>query len=143
MNTTYEGLGLKYLHTEVVEMLKIAAGYGGEAFGGYVRDVVTKIRCNDFSPTKVKDVDIWFKTEKDRDQFVTVCNKLIPSEYCNGIARSDGFGVVQHILQDRYGDPLIWVDTVVSSVFPVWDLSVNFLVYDSLTETIYFVEMYG
>jgi hypothetical protein len=134
--STYEGIGLKYLHSQVLELLKVASRYEGNAYGGYVRDVITKIRYNDFSSTLVKDLDIWFKTETDRDNFISHfnCYKLVPAGYNDGseksVCRSDGCGVINYLLKDQYGDNLILVDTVVCPVFPVWDFSVNFLLYD-------------
>jgi hypothetical protein len=132
--STYEGIGLKYLHSQVLRLLKVASVHGGRAFGGYVRDVITKVKCNDFSKTKVKDLDIWFKTEEERNEFTSNMdgNVLFDTGYSGYIGQqsSDGLKVIKYILKDDFGDNLILVDTVVCPVFPVWDLSVNFLLYD-------------
>jgi hypothetical protein len=134
--STYEGIGLKYLHSQVLRLLKTAAIYQGKAYGGYVRDVISRVRCNDFFATKVKDLDIWFKTEKDRNEFISNCNEdiLVKTGYNESqekvLFSSDGLGVIQYLLKDDFGDNLILVDLVVCPVFPVWDLSVNFILYD-------------
>jgi hypothetical protein len=139
----YYGLALKYLHTEVLKMLGVASTYNGNAFGRYVRDVITKIRCNDFSVTKVKYVDIWFKYSDDMRQFITNYNLLIPVNGDKIIKKNDGFGAIQYVLRDMFGDNIVYVDIIVSSVLPVWDLSVNFLLYDFSTNSLKCMNDYG
>lgn len=128
---TYSEEGLKYLFTNVREVLLIAEKHNGIAFGGYVRVVVTKVANNNFSETEVKDVDIWFKNDRERKDFVEEAKKSGKLQdsgvSCYG---SGGFKVQDClVLRDFFDTDLIYVDTVVSEKFPVNDFDVNDLIW--------------
>lgn len=131
---TYSQEGLKYLFIQVQDLLLVAQKHNGYAYGGYVRDVVTKIVCYDFTKTEVKDVDIWFLKEKDRTNFLaevkTLMQPIHPHE------NSVGCDAEVYLLVDGFGDKLIYVDLVVSPTFPVTDFDVNTLVWNPLTRKI-------
>lgn len=119
---------MKYLHSQVTDVLKIAAGYGGVPFGGYVRDVVTKVIAYDYSSTEVKDLDIWFKTSDKRDSFVY--------DIQGRLTIMNGLESMNYLLKDESGDALIWIDLVVSNEFPGNDFDVNMLSWDCRTNKI-------
>lgn len=149
-NKTYTGEGLKYLFMQVREILLLAQKYNGIAFGGYVRDVVTKVLESDqcavrskigshctgvlnpgFSETEVKDVDIWFRNDWERKEFVEAA-KSSGKLYDSGVScyGSGGFKVQDClVLRDFFNTDLIYVDTVVSTQFPVNDFDVNDLIW--------------
>lgn len=127
----YEGLGLKYLHSNVSLMLEVARKHNGVAYGGYVRDVVTRILANNFDSVSTKDVDIWFRDSTSRDSFIleyrSLLRDVIPTTFNHP---SEGTNSIVMGLFDTYQSFLIYVDCVVSNVFPVYDLDVNYLTFD-------------
>ena len=144
MNTraTFSDFSLKYLHSQVMDLLKIASKHGGMAYGGYVRDVIVRVQAGDFSEVSVKDVDIWFKSEDNRrgfiEEYIREKGRYIfasTNETSQGVT-SMGANRIQHALYDNYGDMLLYVDLIVYEVFPVWDLSVNQVMYDYSTNRI-------
>ena len=141
---TYADEGLKYLFERVNELLRNASEYNGIVYGGYVRDVVSKVVRYDFSATEVKDVDIWFREERDREQFIddALRRGFIKRNNGGGPPNSAGADDVQcYLLVDSFGDTLLWVDLTVSQTHPVNDFDVNFLswnpIIDKLTSLSY------
>lgn len=65
----YEGDGLKYLHQKVMALLQSMSSYRARLCGGYVRDVVLKIRDYDFSPVQVDYVTFCFLRQEHIDSF--------------------------------------------------------------------------
>lgn len=127
---TYSGIELKYLHEFVTNILTIAHGYEGVAFGGYVRDVIPKILAQNFDEVEVKDLDIWFRTEDGRDGFVKAACKYLTKGIKTSSSAGEGLLVENYGIKDSYGEPLLWTDLVVSETFPVNDFNINMLTWD-------------
>lgn len=141
---TYEEFGLKYLHSNVFTMLVDAHQYGGVAYGGYVRDIITKVTTNDFSAVSTKDVDIWFKDKEKRNNFV---DRALSTGRARMVTNRDraslGTNSVVLGLFDIWDSFLIYVDCVFSTIFPVYDLDVNHLTFNTSTGKISAMGMYS
>lgn len=123
----------------VHSLLYIADRYGGICYGGYVRDVLVR---PELTSVCIKDVDIWFKTNEDRDSFVTHITSdgtlgfnieetpFHDSSNRDTPKNTTSFGLsARNISVRKDGKHIIFIDAVSSKDFPVFDFTVNFLVY--------------
>jgi hypothetical protein len=131
-----------------MKAITIASKHNGRVFGGFVRNVLVP-QMHNMSIPGYKDVDIWFQTQLDADQFVTdMGDKFIKraplnkeTEASNGLYP---FGRIQYMLkgsflakgeENRFLSPktnldhgAMCFDVIVSPTLPV---DVNQLAYNS------------
>jgi hypothetical protein len=114
----------------VIEAITIVGIYDGRVFGGFVRNVLVPMKFNQSSPG-YKDVDLWFTTQEDADQFVkNMGNKLtlinlITKDIDNCIIKYP-FDRTVFFLHNR-----IIIDIIVCSYLPVDDWHVNQLTFSA------------
>jgi len=135
--TTYEGNKVRELYNIAMNVLEIADRYNGICYGGFVRDILS--RCiNEVivlpDSVIVGDIDIWFKSEKDRDGFVM---ELPKNNFTISNCSDVGDGVT-YSLTSLNCECVVSLDLVVSESFPAFDSVVNYLVYDYKTRRIGF-----
>lgn len=121
------------IKTEFVDnIIHLANKFEGKVFGGYVRDIILGNKINPIIGEDFKDIDIWFISQEHADYF-------IDSLKTNYIVKSTGFdvepGTVDYTFaRKQYAIQLtesydLWIDVVVSEIFPVDDFDVNCFVY--------------
>lgn len=104
----------------------------GKLFGGFVRSVLDE-------SNKFKDIDIWFRTEDDRNDFIKMLSEHQTFTYPFPLWQiaSDttvyGFDktVGQWLTSSEAKDNAI-LDLVVSSIYPVNDFTINCLSFDGV-----------
>lgn len=132
---------LENIVDDVEGMIEHASLFGGKVFGGYVRDIVIPALKNDGryqEGTYFKDVDLWFKSQKEADDFLRDGRaklRINPEEGFNEGRRGlYTFDCTQYLFDVEDIDGKIcpvFVDIVVSDVVPVDDFSCNLLLYAS------------
>lgn len=114
----------------VIEAITIAGIYDGRVFGGFVRNVLVPMKFNKPSPG-YKDVDLWFKTQEDAEQYIkNMGNKL---SLINLITKNIDNCDIKYPF-DRtvfYLHKRIIIDIIVCSHLPVDDWHVNQLTFSS------------
>ena len=115
-----EGNALKYLNEKVMELLAYADKYGGQIIGGYVANVLIKLRKADFSPVAIPDLCLLFPSEKKLFGFVG----RLPSEL------SFVEAPYRFVLKDSYSDILCRVQ-LLTTMPKSWALfRCSYLYYD-------------
>lgn len=128
---TMTGFVLESVLECIKECLIVAGKHWGDVFGGFVRDVIVPRLYNPIAAVKFKDVDIWFCSQEQADDFVKeMGSKLqIAPDY---EIKSDNaiykFARKQYHLYS-HGTCVAWIDVVVSKNLPVNDFDVNGLTY--------------
>jgi hypothetical protein len=121
--------------TQIIKyILPIAGEYGGKVYGGFVRDVLVFLEDDKSSKTTKswKDVDIWFKTQQDADNFVARMGKQIKFDMSSVtiIGNEDFYKWHRSQYSYYHNDILLsWIDIIISKDFPVNDFNVNHLTY--------------
>lgn len=128
MNNLILSIALK----KIKSMLEIAYKYGGEVFGGYVRDVLVVQENKIERPISFKDVDIWFKCKENAQKFITEMGEKIKIGSHQTVA--PGGKNIYEFQRTNYafyskGYPIAFIDVIVSGTIPVNDFDVNFLTY--------------
>jgi hypothetical protein len=121
---------LQKVVTHMMEKVaKIAYRNGGVIFGGYVRDVIIPRVLLKAKESSFKDVDLWFRTQEEADQFVCEAN--------NYLRKSDYFVSDSYYKFSREVYDVIaldvhigMIDVIVSKEYPVDDFDVNSFSYD-------------
>lgn len=110
------------------ECLEEATKFEGEVFGGYVRDVIVPRLANPKCKVEFKDVDVWFRTQENADNFVKVMGKSFVEA-----TRVESPSMYKFIRQQymffRYNTFIVCFDVIVSPILPVDDFNVNQLTY--------------
>ena len=123
---------------EVFECIKRCSEFGGKVFGGFVRDIVVPHLRKSKEAVVFKDVDVWFKTNKDADAFYlsmqSVCRAESTLIKVKGKGRASlGQFSRQFCILAKYGVVLSYFDIIVADKLPVNDFDVNTVTY-SLTK---------
>lgn len=133
-NLEGEHLSMAAIVAKAERLITSAASYGGLVFGGYVRDVVAPLKRG-VAPEEVEfnDVDIWFRSQDDVDRFLDNAPDI--TEFHFSPEPIDSSPLRRLLFSERYcvwdeESMIFYIDIVVSSHFPVCDLSVNLLSWD-------------
>lgn len=116
----------------VEKVAEIAYRNGGVIFGGYVRDVVIPRTFLKNEKTSFKDVDLWFRTQEEADQFYDQAKDYLrrnPYAWVEKYPPSYSFSRVVYdlvVLDVHIGI----FDVIVSPEYPVNDFDVNSFSYD-------------
>lgn len=112
-------------------MLEVAYKNGGQVFGGYVRDFLVPKYKN--KPTSnFKDIDIWFRSEENREKFITeMGNRIKSSERLDDLPEDLYDFKRRNLYLYSYGVPIASIDLIVDETIPVNDFNVNFLTYQN------------
>ncbi len=111
-------------------MLGLASYCGGKFFGGYVRDVIVPRMKNPNCDVSFKDVDIWFTSDEDAEEFVKLMKtteKIFDRQIHTNQSIEYKFKRTQYYFLNE-ACPFN-IDVIVSKTFPVNDFDVNFLTY--------------
>jgi hypothetical protein len=112
-------------------ILKFASYHNGKFFGGYVRDVIVPRMKDPKCNVSFKDVDIWFRTDKDADNFVELMKNTF--ELHRGLFPRENNSTEYKFKRTQYyvlnNVCNFNIDVVVSEKFPVNDFNVNLLTY--------------
>lgn len=119
------GFFLETILSHIYRTLKIASIHRGRVFGGFVRDVIVPRIADPICGVRFKDIDIWFTTQDDADNFV----KQMGQAFIEISAISDN---AQYKLFNRkhyhmfdHDTCLGWFDIIVSDTVPVNDFNIN------------------
>jgi hypothetical protein len=118
------------------KILTIANIYDGEVYGGFVRDVIVP-RMNDPNcDASFKDVDIWFKSEKQSLLFIQTLAynfKIKNGSFLDkdlDYSKDSKFSRRQyHIYSENQHKFLFHIDVITSEKLPVNDFNVNTITY--------------
>ena len=117
--------------SHVHDCIKTASRFGGKVYGGFVRDVVVPRLTRPSGTYTFKDVDLWFKSRTDANNFVSAMGDSFVRFQC--VSTTNGsypgaFARNQYHLT-AYDTCLAWIDVVVSPTLPVNDFDVNEVTY--------------
>ena len=116
---------LELVLANIAECLTVAGLYGGNVFGGYVRDVVVPRLIDPECHVKFSDVDIWFTNKRNADEFVEkMGQKLKKSPFSSVGEHTYQF---ERTLYNFYcGNIFVaYIKLVISEVLPVDDFDIN------------------
>lgn len=135
MTTTITGQDnvLKF-HTQTLDILRQADVFGGVCFGGFVRDFLCRLSPPDCLPETVTvgGIDIWFRTEEDRDAFVRYGRTGEGLSFRKAVRErvAGDLMAAVHPYFGADGNHLIDMHLVVSSISPGFDADCNRLTYN-------------
>lgn len=133
--STMSGFILETVLGSITNCLRTAGKYNGKVFGGFVRDVVVPRLANSSCDVKFKDVDVWFSTQTDADNFVKeMGSSFVEGPFAFNAVAPVTPGVNYPFTRKQYhlyqhGTCVGWIDVIVSSTIPVNDFNVNRLTY--------------
>jgi hypothetical protein len=128
----------------IFDALKLASKHRGKVFGGFVRDVIVPINYGRRDNLSFKDVDLWFRDEKDANSFITEMGNKFQKQILVGEGQKDSYEFYRtqyHLI--CYGFTLAFFDIIVSVDIPVNDFDVNMLTYQITEDGTFKPKAYG
>lgn len=120
----------KLMLSDISLCLSIAGVYGGQVFGGFVREVVIPYMNDQTVDISYKDVDIWFKNKHELSNFVRLMDNTGYQFRKHGPYEGDNnlwseFKRYQYALLSMNGTLIAWINAFISDMLPVNDFDVN------------------
>ena len=120
-NNTDDELFYQYLSNDIISIAKLANKYSGLLYGGIVRSFM--LRKED-----TRDIDIWFKNETDKDNFVKELEQYWTATQINlenGMYDKTSYKIISQETKFSYN-----VDCVIDEEFTITDFNVNCFTYN-------------
>ena len=119
---------LNFALNHINNIIKTLSSYEGKVFGEYVREVVVPRMKNPACTVVFNSIDIWFKNEINKDNFIE--DSFIKNSFIKETNISENIDVKrQQYKYDIYENFPIKFNIVVSLRFPMYDFDVNDLTY--------------
>jgi len=113
-------------------IIKSLSSYDGKVFGEYVREVVVPRMKNPTCDVRFNSVDIWFKNETNKNNFINYYPQF--KEETNFSGNID-ITVLKQLYCFIYRGIPIKFNIVVDIWFPIYDFDVNSLTYSYVNDT--------